>query len=220
MFLEVTRGMATQIRLATPDDAAQIQAIYAPFCAEESLVSFEIVPPTVAEMAGRMTRIAAAYPWLVCDHAGEILGYAYASQHAERAGYRWSVSTAIYIKAGRRGSGVGRALYTTLLDILKLQGFASAYAGTTLPNPASIGLHQAMGYQAVGVYRDVGYLDGQWLDTAWWQVSLRGRMTDPRPPLDVASVLDTPDWHAAIGRGLAHLRIEPSGTTENQDLGT
>ena len=201
-------GMAIQIRLATSADAAQIQAIYAPFCAEESPVSFEIVPPTVAEMAGRMARVAPAYPWLVCDRDGEILGYAYAGPHSERAGYRWSVSTAIYIKAGCRGSGVGRALYTALLDILKLQGFANAYAGTTLPNPASGGLHQAMGFQPVGVYRAVGFLNGRWLDTAWWQVPLRGRMADPQPPADLAAILDGPGWRAAIARGLGQLRIE------------
>lgn len=196
------------IRLATPRDAAEVQAIYAPFCAEESLVSFEIVPPSVAEMAERMARIQERHPWLVCELAGAILGYAYAGPHSERAGYRWSVSTAIYIGPGCRRAGVGRGLYTALLAILRLQGFASAYAGTTLPNPASVGLHRAMGFEPVGVYRDVGYLDGQWLDTAWWQVSLCGRMTDPPPPRGIDAVRAAPGWDAAIAAGVARLRLD------------
>ncbi len=199
--------MIVQIRLATEADAAQIQAIYAPFCAADSAVSFEIVAPDVAEMSRRIARTLERYPWLVCDHGGEILGYAYAGPHSDRAGYLWSVSTAIYIGPGYRRAGVGRALYTALLGVLRVQRFASAYAGTTLPNPASVGLHLAMGFEPVGTYRDVGYLNQTWLDTAWWQVSLCGRMGDPQPPLWVGSVQGTPDWNEAINAGLACLRL-------------
>ena len=201
--------MAVRIRLATTADAPQILAIYAPFCAEDSPVSFEIVAPSLAEMAQRIRRTLPGFPWLVCERGDEIVGYAYAGPHAERAAYLWSVSTAIYIGARQRRSGIGRGLYTALLAILRLQGFASAFAGTTLPNPASIGLHQAMGFEPVGVYRDVGYAAGTWLDTAWWQVTLRGRMIEPQPPLKIEAVRDTPRWMAAIESGLAEIQIDP-----------
>lgn len=200
--------MTGRIRMATGQDAAQVQAIYAPFCAEDSPVSFEIVAPPTVEIRGRIERTLERFPWLVYERGDEILGYAYAGPHAERAAYLWSVSTAIYIRAGNRGSGVGRGLYTALLAILRLQGFASAYAGTTLPNPASIGLHQAMGFEPVGVYRDVGYAAGTWLDTAWWQVSLRGRMTDPERPLDVGGVVGSRGWDEAIAAGEALVRLD------------
>ncbi len=199
--------MNAALRLATQADLAQIQAIYAPFCGEDSAVSFEVVPPDVAEIGRRVAAILPGYPWLVCEVDDAIAGYAYAGPHGGRAGYRWSVSTAIYIAAGQRRAGVGRALYTSLLAILRLQGFASAFAGTTLPNPASIGLHRAMGFEPVGVYRDVGYVGGIWLDTAWWQVSLCGRMVAPEPPLSLEAVLDTPGWNEAIAAGLACLRV-------------
>ena len=197
--------MDLRIRQATEADGAQIRAIYAPFCGEDSAVSFEIVPPTVDEMARRVAETTAIYPWLVCEQGDNILGYAYAGRHSERAGYLWSVATAIYIDATRRRAGVGRALYTALLGVLRAQGFASAFAGTTLPNPASIGLHRAMGFEPVGVYRDVGHVGGTWFDTAWWQVSLRGRMVDPQPPTPVGLVIGTPAWDEAIAAGLAEL---------------
>ena len=198
--------MEPRIRLATRDDASQVQAIYAPFCEEDSHVSFEIAVPSVAEIAGRIDRTLERFPWLVAVEHGVILGYAYAGPHGDRAGYLWSVSTAIYIQKGRRRSGVGRGLYSALLAILRLQGFASAFAGTTLPNPASIGLHRAVGFTPVGEYRDVGYVGGRWLDTAWWQVSLRGRMPNPDPPRGINEVVGTPWWDEALALGAAQLR--------------
>jgi phosphinothricin acetyltransferase len=165
-------AMSPQIRLASEDDADQVRAIYAPFCADDSPVSFEVVPPSVEEMKGRIARTLDHFPWLVCEAAEEILGYVYAGPHSERAAYRWSVNTAIYIRPGRRRSGVGRALYASLFAVLRLQGYVNAYAGSTLPNPGSVGLHTAMGFEPVGVYRGVGYKAGAWHDVAWWQLAL------------------------------------------------
>lgn len=146
--------MPPTIRLATLDDVEQVQAIYAPYCATP--ISFETEPPTREEMRRRMEKIRGLYPWLVCEDGGEILAYVYASQHRERAAYRWSVDTTVYVRLGRERRGVGRALYTSLLALLPLQGFVNAYAGVTLPNAASVGLHEAMGFRPVGVYRAGG----------------------------------------------------------------
>src|SRR4051812_46259153 len=114
--------MATIIRLATEYDDAQILEIYAPFC-RDTTVSFETEPPTLDEVRRRLAKTLAAFPWLVCDDDGLILGYAYASHHRERAAYVWSVDVSVYVREGRRRGGLGRALYTSLFAILRLQGF-------------------------------------------------------------------------------------------------
>ena len=167
------------IRLATEDDADQIRRIYAPFCADDSHVSFEVEPPTSEEIAPADREDPGGYPWLVGEEAGEVLGYVYAGPHSERAAYVWSVNVAAYIDPGA-GSGVGRALYTSLFAALRLQGFVNAYAGVALPNPASVGLHRAMGFEPVGTYRGVGYKAGEWRDVAWFGRMLREPTRSPR----------------------------------------
>lgn len=137
------------IRLATKDDAEQVAAIYAPFVTS-SAVSFEIVPPTPDEMSRRIRETVPTHPWLVCERKGLVLGYAYASGHRARAAYKWSVDVSAYIHEHARRSGVGTALYTSLFSVLVLQGFYNAYAGITLPNPASVALHEFLGFQIVG----------------------------------------------------------------------
>src|SRR5262249_41596064 len=141
----VTGHVATAIRLATSDDAAQVAAIYAPFCTDTA-ISFETVAPSAEEMAQRIRNIIERFPWLVLDDDGRIAGYVYASPHRERAAYRWSVDVTAYVAGEFRRSGVGRALYTALFQILAAQGYIKAYAGVTLPNPGSVGLHEAVGF--------------------------------------------------------------------------
>jgi L-amino acid N-acyltransferase YncA len=195
------------IRLATEDDAAQVRAIYAPFCAADSHVSFEYEPPTVEEMGRRIAQTLERYPWLVCDEAGVVLGYVYAGLHSARAAYQWSVNVSAYVAEGRRGSGIGRGLYTSLFAILKLQGYVNAYAGATLPNPASTGLHEAMGFEPVGIYRGVGFKCGAWHDVIWLQRALGDRPTRPEPPLSLAAAMGLEGWPAAIGSGLGLIKI-------------
>ena len=194
------------IRLATEDDAAPIRAIYAPFCAADSHVSFEVEAPTVEEMGRRIARAPGRYPWLVCESAGVVLGYVYAGAHSERAAYLWSVNVSAYVAEGRRGTGVGRGLYASLFAILELQGYVNAYAGAALPNPASVGLHQAVGFEPVGVYRRVGFKGGAWHDVIWWQRALCGRPAVPEPPLTLAAARALPGWTPAIEAGLGLIR--------------
>jgi phosphinothricin acetyltransferase len=191
--------MPPTIRLATPDDAEQVRAIYAPFCSTP--ISFELEPPSVEVMRGRLLKVLEQYPWLLCEDGREVLGYAYATQHRERAAYRWSVDTAVYVRQGRHRRGVGRALYTSLLSILPLQGYVNAYAGVTLPNPASVGLHEALGFQPVGVYRRVGFKCGTWHDVGWFQRLLQTREGEPPAPRRVADIQHTVEWVEALGRG-------------------
>ncbi len=194
------------IRLAIEDDAEQVRAIYAPFCGPDSAVSFEVQPPTIEEMGRRIARTLERYPWLVLDDSGLVLGYVYAGMHSERAAYQWSVNVSAYIAEGRRGSGIGRALYTSLFAILRLQGFVNAYAGATLPNPGSVGLHSAMGFEPVGVYQQVGFKCGRWNDTMWMQRALGERPGRPEPPLSLAEAQALPGWAAAIEAGLGLIR--------------
>lgn len=162
------------IRTATPADAAAVAAIYDPIV-RDTTISFETDPPGETEMQARIEKTLASLPWLVVeDAAGTMCGYAYASKHRERAAYQWSVDVTVYVREDQRGQGVGRALYGRLLPLLAELGYCHAFAGIALPNAGSVGLHEAMGFQAIGVYRDVGFKHGAWRDVGWWQKSLRG----------------------------------------------
>jgi L-amino acid N-acyltransferase YncA len=196
--------MSCKIRLARTDDDAGVHAIYAPFC-EHTVVSFETEAPSVEEMAGRIARTLQFHPWLVCEEGGRVLGYAYATSHRQRAAYRWSVEVSAYVADGHRRRGLGRAMYTSLFRVLELQGFCNAYAGVTLPNPASVGLHEAMGFVPVGVYRRVGYKFGAWHDVGWWQLALLPHPPHPAEPRPVGEVAGGPTWEAALAAGQALL---------------
>jgi L-amino acid N-acyltransferase YncA len=192
------------VRLATLEDANQIREVYAPYC--DTPISFEASPPTADEMRRRITKVLAGHPWLVCEEDGQVLGYAYAGPHGERAAYRWSVDVTVYVGLNRHRQGLGRALYTSLFELLHLQGFVSAYAGVTIPNPASVGLHQAMGFVPVGVYRPVGFKDGAWRDVAWLQRTPQPAPVDPAEPTRLPEIVGTAGWAAALQSGLRFLR--------------
>src|SRR5262249_8851459 len=139
----------------------------------------------------------------LCEDSGEALGYAYASRHRERAAYHWSVDTSVYVRQGRQRRGAGRALYPSLVGLLPLQGFVRAFPGGTLPQPAGVGLHEAMGFQQVGVYRQVGFKCGAWHDVAWFQRPLQPPPGAPSPPLRALDeVRHTAAWAEALGGGL------------------
>jgi phosphinothricin acetyltransferase len=196
--------MALTIRLAAEGDAGQVLAIYGPHCLTP--VSFEAMPPTPEEMRKRIASLAGRLPWLVCDDGGSVLGYAYAAPHRARAAYQWSVEVSAYVLPARHRRGVGRALYSSLLALLALQGYVNAYAGIALPNPASVGLHEAVGFTPVGVYRGVGYKCGAWHDVGWWERPLRERPAGPTPPAELRAVWDTPARAEALATGVGLLR--------------
>ncbi len=174
------------IRSAVPDrDAADCVAIYAPFV-ESGATSFEEDPPDVAAFAARITETQERFPWLVAERGGAVTGYAYACPHRYRPAYRWAVETSVYVAAEERGRGTGRALYVELTERLRGQRFHIACAGITLPNPASVSLHERVGFLPVGVYRRIGWKDGAWRDVGWWQLELQeggdGVPPEPLPP--------------------------------------
>jgi L-amino acid N-acyltransferase YncA len=176
----------TLIRPADPArDAAACAAIYAPSVVG-SPTSFELEPPDAAAFASRIAAYSATHQFLVAEQGGEVVGYAYACPYAERAAYRWSVEASVYIDADHHGEGLGRALYTELFERLRAQGFQVATAGITLPNPASVGLHESMGFEPAGVVRQIGWKLGAWHDVGRWQLQLQepgtGAPPEPQPP--------------------------------------
>lgn len=169
------------IRTAAPADAEAITAIYAPIVANTSM-SFELAPPSVDEMRGRIVKTLAELPWLVSDDAtGSVNGYVYASKHRERPAYQWSVDVTAYVREDARGQGVGRRLYQALFAELVTLGYFQAFAGIALPNDASVALHESVGFEPIGVYRKVGFKLGAWHDVGWWQKELRSP-TEPADP--------------------------------------
>jgi L-amino acid N-acyltransferase YncA len=193
------------IRIAHPDDGDALAAIYRS-AVVGSAISFELVPPDASEMAARVERLLVRTPWLVAADAGAVLGYAYASPHRDRPAYQWSVEVSAYVHPSAHRQGVGRALYTSLFAVLAVQGFCNAYAGVTLPNPASVGLHKAVGFTPVGVYRRVGYKDGEWHDVAWFERPLANHNSTPAQPRPFASCATEPNVLAAIQTGTTFLR--------------
>ncbi|HEJ9827544.1 TPA: arsinothricin resistance N-acetyltransferase ArsN1 family B [Pseudomonas aeruginosa] len=181
--------MSVEIREARPEDAAAIQAIYAPIVTGTA-ISFEEVPPTVEEMRQRIVTTLQTYPYLVAERDGRLVGYAYASQHRARAAYRWAVDVTVYIADGERRSGVGHRLYGELLPILARQGFNAAYAGIALPNAGSVGLHERLGFQHIGTFPQVGFKLGQWHDVGYWRLELAAPTNSPAAPLRYSEIAD------------------------------
>jgi phosphinothricin acetyltransferase len=196
-----------RIRLADEADAEAIAGIYRPIV-EETAISFETAAPNRGEMARRIADTLTSHPWLVCDLDGAVAGYAYATKHRVRGAYRWSVDTSVYVAATHRELGVGRGLYQSLFAILAAQGYFNAFAGIALPNEASVALHEAMGFERLGVYRRVGYKLGEWRDVGWWQLMLKQHAESPSEPLDMAAVERLGDWPGLLARGEAAVRAQ------------
>lgn len=170
-----------RIRDADPArDAAACAAIYAPHV-EGSAVSFEERAPDAAEMATRIERFAASHAWLVAEREGEVVGYAYAYPFQDRPAYRWTAGVSVYVADNERGRGVGRALYATLFERLRECGFRMAHAGITLPNEASVALHESFGFERIGVNREIGWKNGAWHDVGWYQLELAPAGEGPPP---------------------------------------
>ncbi|MDC7715793.1 GNAT family N-acetyltransferase [Vogesella sp. DC21W] len=160
------------IREATPDDAAAICAIYNPYI-EYTTISFEEKPVAVSEMAERIAHTQAqGLPWLVAEAGGDMLGYAYATRWRVRPAYRHAVESSIYMRQATVGQGVGKLLYRELIRRLAVLGLHTVIGGVAQPNPASDGLHRALGFKQVAQFEQVGRKFGRWLDVAYWQLPL------------------------------------------------
>ena len=157
-----------RLRTAAGQDAQACAAIYEPYV-NVTAISFETEPPLAAEMAGRIADAVRTHAWIVLEDDDLVIGYAYGSPFRSRAAYRWTCEVSVYLAQDWRQTGGGRALYEALFSQLAARGFRTAVAAMTLPNDASVGLHLAMGFEPVGVFRGVGWKHGQWHDVAWMQ---------------------------------------------------
>ena len=175
------------LRVASEGDAAAIRDIYAPHV-EHSAVSFETEVPGVAAMAARIAKLLPTHPWLVAAVDDRVAGYAYAGPHRERAAYRWSVEVTAYVHSQFHGRGVGKRLYVALHALLKTQNYVNAYGIITLPNAASIALHEACGFRPCALFRHAGYKFGAWHDVGWWQLQISEPVSVPAEPIAFAQL--------------------------------
>jgi len=172
------------IRAAKLEDAAQIAAIYAPYVLSGT-VSFEVEAPDAPSMRARMALSNGLYPWIVAtngDAEGGVLGYAYATTFRDRPAYRYVVETSIYMAGPKQGQGAGRLLYDALIDTLRMQGFTQAIGVISLNNDGSISLHESVGFRRAGMYREIGFKQGQWIDVGFWQCELNDSVVPPIEP--------------------------------------
>jgi phosphinothricin acetyltransferase len=145
-------------------------------------------------MAERITKTVETHPWLVADQGGQVVGYAYAGKHRDRPAYRWTVDTTIYVDTAVHRRGIGRALYRVLLEILRRQGFRSAFAEIVLPNPGSIRLHETAGFKPIGMHKDIGFKLGCWHDIGYWGMGLADFDAPPNEPVPFATFRRTPGF--------------------------
>ena len=176
-----------RLRIATAHDAEALLAIYRPIV-ERTHISFELDPPSTAEMARRVAEYGAFAPYLVCEEAGAILGFAYASPFRPRRAYRFSVETTVYVVENARRRGVASRLYRALIACLREQGFVTAVAGIALPNEPSVALHERLGFERAALLPAVGFKLGAWRDVGWWTLRLRAPPAEPEDPLAAAAL--------------------------------
>lgn len=201
-----TRNMDSTIRIATPTDADAVRSIFAPFV-ESTPISFEVETPAVSEMADRIETTVRTHPWLVCEIEDDVVGYAAAGPLRSSPPYEWTVELSVYVAEHVRRSGVGRALYTSLFAVLDLQGYRDAYAVTTLPNPASVGFHERMGFEPVGLFPEVGYKQGRWHDIRWWRREIGEKSAAPQRPTPLSDLRGDSRLENALATG--EQRLDP-----------
>ena len=159
------------IRSARAEDASGIAGIYNHFV-KETVVTFEETPVEAPRMAARISEVTRQFPWLVWEEGGPVLGYAYATRWKERTAYRFCVETTIYLAPEAIGRGIGTGLYRGLIEELRGRGIHSAIGGIALPNPASIALHEKVGFVPIGTFKEVGWKLGRWVDVGYWELIL------------------------------------------------
>ncbi len=190
--------------MATPEDAPQMLAIYAPVV-QNTAISFELKPPTEENFRRRISQTLQRLPWLVCESENRIAGYAYAAPFRSREGYQWSVEVSVYVAEEFRSRGIASALYTVLLDGLRILGYFNALAGISLPNSASVNLHERMGFRPVGAFPSVGFKLDEWHDVGFWRLSLRPHTTNPQPPRPLHHLQHNPAWQNTLKTAAARI---------------
>lgn len=174
------------LRFAVQEDIPALLEIYAQYI--PTTVTFEYTLPSPEEFSRRMTTFSAVYPYLVAEEQGKILGYAYAHRCAERDAYGWGAELSVYLAPETAGRGLGRRLYQTLMELLRLQGVQTVYGLVTSPNPASEGLHRSLGFRLMGVQQKAGYKNGQWIDLLRFEKAIGSYSLQPASVVPLTSL--------------------------------
>lgn len=178
------------IRLVNVNDAAAILEVYKPYVLQTAN-TFEYDVPTVEEIQNRIKKISAQYPYLVCEYDGVIIGYAYGSTHRERTAYQWSPEVTVYVSEEFHRKGVARTLYSALFPMLRMQGYHSMYAGVLSTNIKSVEFHRAMGFEDIGLFKNIGYKLGEWHTNLWMQGFLQEHKIAPPVPISIDAIKET-----------------------------
>lgn len=177
-----------KLRLALESDIQAILRIYAHYI--DTPITFEYELPTLQEFMNRWERISNQYPYIVCEEAGEVIAYAYASRQRERAAYQWNVELSIYVAPAYTARGIGKQLMSALLELLKLQKIRNVYGCITLPNDASVRLHESFGFQRIGIYHNTGFKCGAWYDVVWYEKQIMS-YDEPSPLIPFSEYVRT-----------------------------
>ena len=191
-----------KIQLAKKEDVNNMLQIYGPFILNTA-VSFESTIPSEKEFWERIKKVLVEAPWLVCKSDNKVIAYAYASAHRSRAAYQWSRELSVYVHQDWRAKGIAKALYHSLIELLKLQGYRNTFIGITLPNIASVKFHEKMGYKAVGVYHKVGFKNGQYHDVGWWEMLINDEI--PKAIKRPEDLKKSKAWEKAMASGLSKI---------------
>lgn len=175
------------LRLVNESDAEALLAIYRPYV-EHTAITCEYETPSAEEFRNRIMEISADYPYIVCISDEKIIGYAYAHRQMERAAYQWNAELSVYVDGAFHRNGIGRALYSALIGILRLQNVRNVYGGVTSPNPNSESLHEHLGFKKLGVYHNTAYKFGAWHDVAWFEKALGDHALDPEPFISIREI--------------------------------
>ncbi|MBS1552641.1 MAG: N-acetyltransferase [Bacteroidetes bacterium] len=194
------------MRLINESDAQSVLDIYTPYVLN-TIISFEYEVPALDEFIQRITTVTADYPWLVCLYGSKIIGYTYAGKYKSRTAYQWSPESTIYMSPEFHHRGIARILYETLFSLLRLQGYYNVYACIGLPNEESTGFHKAMGFQEIGIFRNVGYKLGNWHDTHWFQLKLAGHILNPLTPKKLYEVASASAFQSVLDAANERLKI-------------
>lgn len=176
-----------QVRMAVREDAMEVLEIYKPSVLTTAF-SFETAVPTLHQFQTRIENCLQKYPWIVCTVNQQVVGYVYASKHREREAYQWSCECSVYIRDSFKGKGIATELYAVLFEILKIQGIRNVYAGITLPNDASVKLHEKCGFKHFANYDNIGYKFNSWKTVGWWKLQLNDYDLNPPPPIKIAAL--------------------------------
>lgn len=160
------------IRNITVNDAQAICDIYNYYILN-SISTFESQPLSVNEIIKRIKRITEKYPWIVHEEEGRLLAYAYADEWKSRKAYKHTVESTIYLKSGESGRGIGKKLYTFLLDELTKIDIHAVISGISLPNEASVALHEKLGFEKIAHFKEVGNKFDKWIDVGYWQLIIK-----------------------------------------------